>query len=200
MAKMPGVPFVPALNTSGQFAGGRPIGLVLHRTEGRYDHILRAWTVGPNPDRSSAHFLVGKQQGQVVQLVDTTTVANHSKGDANILYLGIEFESIPTSRVHGQDPATNRDPLTRFQREIGARIVDWISQVQRIPLDGPPSKRAMVSRHGRWHGVLSHNDLSDSGLFRTNHGDEIRFSDFIALGVFPTADSPSRWTDDDFLR
>lgn len=199
MAKMPGVPFVQALNTSGAFRGGRPIGLVLHRTEDRYDHVLRSWSVGPNPKQSSAHFLVGKQPGQVVQLVDTATVANHSRNDANVLYLGIEFESILSTRNRGQDPATNLDPLTRFQRETGARIVEWISQVHRIPLDGPPSKRAMIAHQGRWHGVLSHNDLSACGLFRTDHGDEIRFTDFIALGVFPTADSPSDGSGD-FLR
>ena len=49
-------------------------------------------------------------------------------------------------------------------------------------------------------GVLSHNDLSASGLFRTDHGGEMRFTDFIALGIFPTVDSPTRWTDDNFLR
>jgi hypothetical protein len=185
MARMSQIPFAQARSTHGRFAAGCPVGLVLHRTEGHYDNILHAWTVGPNPDQTSAHFLVGKNEYQVVQLVDTNTVANHVRNDANPFYLGIEFESIGTAVRHRQDPATNRDPLTPYQYDIGRSIVNWICQLHGIPKVGPPTRDEMRACRGRWNGVLSHYDIARSGLFRSTHEDEIQFADYMGFGIWP---------------
>jgi len=186
MARMGSIDFKQASLTGGPFGRGNPIGLVLHRTEASYSHLLQAWTRGPNPRHASSHFLVGKQDGQVVQLVDTSTIANHSGPGANQLYLGIEFESIPArSGIRGQDPLVIKDEFTPFQISIGQDIVEWISRTHGIPRIGPPSAVQWRICRGHWNGVLGHADVSRGGYFPTDHGDTLQFIDFIALSVWP---------------
>ena len=186
MARMPDMTFTQANRVGGPFAAGMPIGLVLHRTESPYNQVLRTMTQGPNPRGKSAHFLVGKQDSQVVQLVDTNTVAHHVGPGANQLYLGIEFESI-TARlgIHGQDPLTNLDNLTPFQIDIGRDIVNWICRMHNIPKNGPPTSQQWANCGGRWNGILGHADVSRGGFFHTDHGDELQFLDYIALEIWP---------------
>lgn len=186
MARMGSVPFMQANRVGGAFGRNLPIGLILHRTEASYDHLYNAWVNGPNRRGTSAHFLVGKEESQVVQLVDTGTVANHAGHGANQIYLGVEFESIAARPgVAGQDPLTNLDELTPFQIDIGRDIVDWICRTHNIPKKGPPTAIQWRNCRGRWNGILGHADVSKGGFFHTDHGDELQFIDYIALSVWP---------------
>jgi hypothetical protein len=152
----------------------------LHRTEGSYNHVLVSFQSGPKV----AHFLIGKQDGQAVQLVDTSYKAAHAGPGANDLYIGIEFESIP-GRTRGQDPRVIQDDLTPFQISLGRDVIDWICNAHGIPKVGPPSSAAWKKCTGRWNGVLGHANLSEGGFFHTTHGDTLQFKDFIALGIWP---------------
>jgi hypothetical protein len=69
------------------FKHGNPIGIVLHRTEAGYSHLLTSFQSGPKV----SHFLIGKQDGQAVRFVDTTYKAAHAGPGANDLYIGIEL-------------------------------------------------------------------------------------------------------------
>jgi len=182
MPVYPGVLYQPSRAAAQPFSLGNPIGLVLHRTEGHWAHVLQSFSKGPK----SAHFLVGKQDGQVVQLVDTAFKAQHAGPGANDLYLGIEFESIPARTGYpGQDPRVIRDELTPFQASIGAELVAWIARTHKIPLIGPPDIRQWLKCKGRWNGVLGHANLATGGFFHTTHGDTLQFIDFIVLNVWP---------------
>lgn len=189
---MPGVQFTPSRAHRGPFTRGNPIGLVLHRTEEKWADTLRDFQAGP----VTSHFLIGKQEGQIVQLVDTSQSAMHV-GSASSLYLGIEFESI-TGRKHvrgGQDPRVILDDLTPFQASIGCDVVDWICRNHAIPKVGPPSPAEWRNCLGHWHGVLGHDNLWQRGFFYAikrgrrvseDHGDTLQFLDFISLGVWPS--------------
>jgi hypothetical protein len=185
MAKMFGITYVQAKNASHKFSAGNPIGLVLHRTEASYAHCLKSFQhKGDNP-----HFLIGKNSGEVAQMVDTDIIAHHAKDDANQYYLGIEFESIAARKgyEHKQDPLVNADPLTDFQITMGIHIISWICRTHGIPPVGPPGKEAWEKCGGKWRGVLGHADLSQrikgKKVFRTDHGDTM--ADFLALGILP---------------
>jgi hypothetical protein len=188
---MSSVPFRQANSWGSAFSTGNPIGLVLHRTEGHYRNILNTWTTGPNPGGASAHFLVGKDEGDVVQLVDTSFIAKHVRDDANPFYLGIEFESIPANpHVRGQDPAVIRDGLRLFQIDIGRRIVDWICRTHNIPKVGPPTPQQWQTCQGCWNGILGHQTVASGGFYRTTHGDHLMFNDYMSLGIFPSGAGP----------
>ncbi|HLY20341.1 MAG TPA: peptidoglycan recognition family protein [Bryobacteraceae bacterium] len=185
MPRLSSVPYLPAQCTGGPFGRGLPIGLVLHRTEGNYAHILQTMTQGPNPKQKSVHFMVGKRDGEVIQMVDTNMVAYHVGPGANQIYLGIEFESIKAQDgIHGQDPLTNQDPLTEWQFAKGREIVDWICRTHGIRKVGPPSAREWTKCGGRWHGVLGHADVAKGGYFHTDHGDQLMDRDYILLNVW----------------
>jgi hypothetical protein len=179
MATMPNIPFVESRIHGARFS---PIGLVLHRTESSYAHCLRGFQSGPK----APHFLVGKREGQVVQLVDTSLRAQHVGPGANALYLGIEFESIAAKpHIRGQDPRVIRDELTPFQIATGRDIVDWICKTHGIPKVGPPTSAQWRQCNGHWRGVLGHANVAEGGFFKTDHGDTLQFIDFIALSVWP---------------
>lgn len=184
MAIMPGIPYRRSAATGATFAKGNPVGLVLHRTEAGYDHCLRSFVAGGKG--KAAHFLVGKKEGQVAQLVDTGNQAGHVGPGANALYLGIEFESIAArSGVKGQDPNVISDELTPYQVDIGRQIIDWVCRTHGIPKLGPPKSADWRKCKGRWNGVLGHANLAEGGFFSTDHGDTLVFFDFIALSVWP---------------
>lgn len=135
-----------------------PTAIVLHRTYGpRGDGYAGAYSIGKNGRGGVGigfHFLVGKNQEQVVQFYDTTTKAAHAKG-ANGWAVGIEFD--------GQ----NDQPLTAWQLEQGARIIKAVTDAHRIPrtyYDGPRTK---VS------GVLPHASVPGS-----DHTDTVTRSDW----------------------
>jgi len=179
---MPLIPDIPFARSRVQGARFHPMGLVLHRTEAGYTHCLQGFQAGPK----CPHFLIGKNSGQVVQLIDTAFAGAHVGPGANNLYLGIEFESIPARRgVRGQDPLVNKDPLTPFQASIGQDIVRWISATHGIPRVGPPTSAQWRACHGHWHGVLGHANVAEGNFFRTDHGDTLEFMDFVVLAVWP---------------
>jgi hypothetical protein len=141
---------------------------------------------GPNPNHKSSHVLIGKRDGEVVQLVDTSDIAHHVGPAANDIYLGIEFESKPARPwIKGQDPLTNQDELTPFQASVGLEILTWLSSFHSIPRMGPPKKSQWMNCKGRWHGVLGHADVASGGFYKTDHGDELMFIDYITLDVWP---------------
>src|SRR5215203_1881509 len=110
MAKLPGINFVQARHIGSRFSAGNPVGLVLHRTVGGYAGIFESFRSGNKV--KSAHFLIGKNEGEVAQMADTDTIAYHV-GNANSFYLGIEFESCDNRPGYeGKfDPLNNADPL-----------------------------------------------------------------------------------------
>lgn len=58
--------------------GTRKIGHVFHGTLGSFEGA-KSWLMNPNrPNRTSAHFLVGRERGQIVQLVRTEDEAWHA--------------------------------------------------------------------------------------------------------------------------
>jgi hypothetical protein len=179
MPVMPRISFVRSHARGHPF---RPIGVVLHRTEAGYQHCLRGFQAGPK----TPHFLIGKADGQVVQLVDTSFSGQHVGPGANAVYLGIEFESV-AARPHfrGQDPRVIADELTPFQLQAGRAVLDWIAKTHGIPMVGPPSPVEWRQSMGRWNGILGHADVARGGFYRTDHGDTLQYIDFIVLGVFP---------------
>jgi hypothetical protein len=193
VARMSGANFVQARYTGGAFPPGNPIGVVLHRTGAAgFDHLVDSWRRGPvhkngTPKKTSIHFLVGKEWGQVVQMVDTATIADHV-GLANNLYVGIEFESIEGSgQTEAQkDISANADSLTVHQQKAGYAVIEWLSGTHDIPRVGPPTLHGLLTNNGRWRGFLSHKLVADTNLFRTDHGDQPLPVDYYTLGIFPT--------------
>jgi hypothetical protein len=197
MALVPGIRFVQARYTRGPFAPGRPIGVILHRTgRANFEGLVESWRVGPTYDsgpkkgqakRTSIHFVIGKEDGQVAQLVNTSEAAYHA-GLANEYYVGIEFVSIaaPAGTPKPQeDKVINADSLTHHQVVAGRRILDWISTTHSIPLVGPPTRHEFATANGLWNGVVSHAIVANSGLFGTDHGDEPIGLDWYILGIWP---------------
>jgi N-acetyl-anhydromuramyl-L-alanine amidase AmpD len=180
------MPIMPSVNyqkSAVQAKKFHPVGLVLHRTAVMgYQRLVSSFKAGPK----SPHFMIGKRDGEVVQLIDTDYRGAHAGPGANALYLGIEFESITSNpKIKGLDPAINADELTPAQICSGRDVIDWICRTHNIPKLGPPSAAQMRQGKGRWHGILSHADVANSGYFHTTHGDTILFIDYIALGIWP---------------
>jgi hypothetical protein len=201
MPFMPGIKhsspnFLPGKNFGGVFPWPNPIGILLHRTiaefRGTLDGFLHPGKDGRNLKRGNAHFLVGKDIGNAVQLISTDCIANHAAA-ANKHYIGIEFESIgiPLHKKGEKVPGLDHglyvpaifDELTPFQIVQGGRIIDWICHTHQIPKLGPPSLAELINQKGLWHGVLDHALVSDSKLFATDHGDSIMRRDYERLGI-----------------
>ena len=184
MPIMPGIQFIRSVAQGLPFKLGNPIGIVLHRTEAGYNHLLNSFQSGPKV----SHFLIGKKDGQAVQFVDSKHKAAHVGPGANALYIGVEFESIPArSGYKGQDPLVILDDLTPFQINIGRDVIEWICRTHFIPKVGPPSSAAWRKCKGHWRGVLGHANVAEGSFFHTDHGDTLQAKDFIALGVWPAA-------------
>jgi hypothetical protein len=223
MARMPGIPFAASpFGDKKPFVAPSPLGVVLHRTMAGYSHVKRSFA-GRNAaaPQVTPHFLIAKRPGAdggVVQLVDTGYHAAHvgpsprgKRADphwesANLLYLGIEFESIaPPDHLPMKTRVAlmNADPLTPFQIATGARVIKWLCVTHKIPAKPLPSKlrltretrRALPAplrpsaedlselrkRRGRWNGLLSHADLAEYGHFHDDHGDAINAMDWCLL-------------------
>jgi N-acetyl-anhydromuramyl-L-alanine amidase AmpD len=57
--------------------------VVLHFTLGSYNGAV-SWLMNPNrPNRSSAHYVIGRKEGEIVQLVKITDIAWHAGGINN---------------------------------------------------------------------------------------------------------------------
>ena len=179
---MPIMPDIPFVKSRVQGPAFNAIGIVVHKTEAGYQHCLKGFQHGPK----APHFLIGKREYQVAQLVDTSYLAAHVGPGANALYIGIEFESIlARPGIHGQDPLVNEDELTPYQMWTGRQIIDWICKTHGIRKVGPPTSSQWRQCGGRWPGVLGHANVAEGGFFKTNHGDTVQFIDMIALEVWP---------------
>lgn len=120
--RVPGVPFDAGRHPQGPLT---PTSIVLHRTYGAKgkDTYKGAYSIGKNGRDGQGigfHFLIGKNEGQVVQFYDTTTAAAHAKG-ANSWSVGVEFDGV------------NEDELTDWQVTQGALIVAAVCDAHHIP-------------------------------------------------------------------
>ena len=139
-----------------------PVGIVLHRTAGYFKTgDYKAGKYG-NPRGSSApwksvgfHFLVGKELGEIIQFCSINKHVSHVKKWA-ASYVGIEISGdvgqYKDGLIHGE-------PMTDWQLETVAKIVDWISKEKNIPLVRINHKKQMFQESKAFHGLLSHRDL-----------------------------------------
>jgi hypothetical protein len=182
MALMSEIPFQKAPGHTSPYAAPNPIGVVLHKTESHsYESSLAGFLHGPH----SPHFLVGPNEGQVVQLLDTQFRGEHVE-HANAFYLGIEFYSHPgrPGYEHKQDPKTIREDLTPFQCAMGRKITSWIATTHNIPKVGPPSLAEMRAVNGHWPGFCNHADVSATVPGHGQHGEGLLESDYIIFGIW----------------
>lgn len=61
----------------------KKIAVVLHFTLGAYRGAVEWLSNANRPNRSSAHFVIGRNQGEIVQLVKITDIAWHAGGISN---------------------------------------------------------------------------------------------------------------------
>lgn len=117
MPFMTGIPFYGS-RVNNAHVRFNAVGLVLHRTEAGFNHLLKSFQTATN----APHLLLGKTVGQIVQFVDIDYRAQHVGPGANDLYIGFIFESIPAYRGYrGQDPLVIQDILNIYQVETGKR-------------------------------------------------------------------------------
>jgi len=183
MARLCSIPQEQARYHGGLFHAPYPIGIVLHRTEASYKRVHKGFVEG-GKRHVSAHFLIGKHEGEVVQVVDTNQKAYHVGSGANSYFVGIEFESIAARKgIHGTDPLVNADPLTDFQVKTGRKVIEWLCATHGIPRKGPPTKFEMAGCQGLWRGLLNHRDLrlAPAAFPHASHGDALRREDWQAL-------------------
>lgn len=159
MPWMPGCPSDPA-TPKGSLT---PIAIVLHRTYGQW---AGDYSVGKN--QGYFQFLIGQDDGQWVQFMDTNSVAWHANG-ANFKAFGIELTG------------TNEDTLTPWQLDRLGAVLHWASTTHGIPLTyTDPSVTQPASIHvndGNFQGVISHASVqTDDGS--AQHSDLITLSDY----------------------
>lgn len=171
--RVPGIPFDDGLHPQGVLV---PSAIVLHRTYGVLgkDTYKGAYSIGKNGRGGVGigfHFLVGKNEGQVVQFYDTSTGAAHAKG-ANSWSVGIEFDGV------------NEDPLTDWQVAQAAKIIAAACDAHRIPRTYTTS-----GQRRRIAGCLPHSLVPGS-----DHGDLVTVDDWNRIAArwtgAPTPISP----------
>lgn len=140
--RCPDVPYDPGPSHGGQ----TPSEVICHRTYGRWGGD---YNVGQGSRGSiSFHFLVGPDEGQWVQFVDTDRVAYHAKGD-NTGTIGIEVSG------------TDADRMTDWQVRALAHICRWISDTHGIPLVKYRGPRTSTFHGWRDHGDVAGSDHTD---------------------------------------
>lgn len=143
-----------------------PIAVTLHRTIGQWPGD---YSVGKN--EGLFQFLIGQDDGQWVQFMDTNSVAYHCNG-SNFKSFGIELS--------GQ----NGEPLTAWQIARLGDILRWANTVHGIPLVyQDPAVTPAASIHvndGNFRGVISHVSV------QTDDGSS-QHVDYVPLGEFQTA-------------
>lgn len=175
MGWIPGWPTDPT-EPKGSFT---PIAVVLHRTYGAWGGD---YSVGK---QGIFQFLIGKQAPNRVQFMDANSVAWHCNG-ANFKAVGVELEG------------TNEEPLTDWQKQSLAEVLQYMHTTYDIPLDYlDPATVAPASVHvndGNFRGVISHVSVqTDDGS--QQHTDEITVPDFHAA-TGGTAPAPTEDDDD----
>jgi len=167
--RVDGIPFEQG-NVHGSL---HPIAVVLHRTYGGWPGSKG---VAFGSEGLGFHFLIGKQEGRVVQLADTTQKCWHAKG-GNAWSLGIEFEGV------------NEDPLTDWQIATAGRIVLPVVRAHGIPLDymAPSAGRKAPSP-----GIRNHRNVPGS-----DHDDFVSPDDWQRIVGAMSAEEDDMFTDQD---
>lgn len=142
MARCPDVPFDPGPSHGGQ----SPTEVICHRTYGSWpgDYGVGKGSRGG----ISFHFLVGTDEGQWVQFVDTNEVAYHARGD-NTGTIGIEVSG------------TDGDVMTDWQVRALGHICRWISDTHGIPLVHYQGGRTSTFNGWRDHNQVAGSDHTD---------------------------------------
>lgn len=181
MARCLAVPQDPDIDTnSAGLATITPIAAVVHDTIGVY--------TGPDSGDSQyienhrlAHFVVGEDEGEWEQLLDTEVFAAHANG-ANRKAFGVEFSRLEAGM-----------PLTDWQKYAWAVIREWAATVHGIPnvyLDPTTVPDASVwVNGGTFRGWISHTSVkTDDGS--AQHTDWVPAADFIPTSK-PTPAPPA---------
>jgi hypothetical protein len=123
----------PDANHSGQMSEFR--GLIWHIAEGSYLGTI-GWQQNPISDVSS-HFIIGLNQGEIAQMLDTTQTA-WTQAAGNGHWVSVEFAGFATGQ------------LTTAQFEAAAQLYAWLVHVHGVPvqLAEDPSGRGLG-----WHGM-----------------------------------------------
>lgn len=145
--------------------GLRPGGVtagILHNTYGQYPGDVS--TVSQN---GSAHFVIGKNEGEWVQLADTDSITwNVGNWDLNQHSVALEFTG------------TSEEELTPWQVQAGGHIVAEVSAHYGIPLtydDGSDGPNDVAP----WSGWYAHRAVKpDSG---SQHSDFLTQSEWASL-------------------
>ncbi len=154
-----------------------PLAGVVHDTIGFY--------TGPDSGDSQyienhllAHFVVGEDEGEWEQLIDTEKFAAHANG-ANRYAFGIEFSRIQAGM-----------PLTEWQKDCWAIIRDWAVGAHGIPntyLDPTSVPDASVwVNSGTFHGWISHTSVKTDDD-TPQHSDWVPYADFADTPPVPPA-------------
>jgi N-acetyl-anhydromuramyl-L-alanine amidase AmpD len=144
MSQMPNIPFTAnqAILTPRRVAL-YPTAVVAHRTIGRWAGDYAVLSKDRTP---SCHFLVGHQNPQWVQFVDTNVRANHAAG-ANDWAVGIEVSG------------NNDELMTEWQKARCAEILNWLG----FPLDYYDDAN---NRRSSWVGVISHASIATTPEYK----------------------------------
>ncbi len=158
-----------------------PSGGILHRSYGGW-----GGDVATVRNSGLAHFVVGKDEGQWVQLADTTEVT-YSVGNwqANNATVAIEFTG------------TNEEPLTDWQARAGGEIIRQVSAAHGIEVAYNDGSEGPVY-NGPWVAWRAHRGVHpDQG---TQHTDFITAEDWPRMmGATPPAPGGSGAVADDGL-
>jgi N-acetyl-anhydromuramyl-L-alanine amidase AmpD len=108
--------------------------VVIHTLEGPYEPNIRFFE-RPNDRGVSSHFVVGKEPGQITQMVDIEDVA-HTQGEAAYNYNGvsIEMEGSATEDAHTDALYENTAAVTRYVCEEWG--IDTVHPEGIMPCDG----------------------------------------------------------------
>lgn len=158
-----------------------PVAVTLHRTYGGWGGD---YSVGKN--QGLFQFLIGQDDGQYVQFMETTSVAYHCNG-ANFKSFGVELTG------------TNEDALTAWQVAKLGEVLRYASSEHGIPLvyqdpvSTPPA--SIHVNDGNFRGVISHvSVMTDDGS--SQHTDLVTVADFNAAIQQP-GPTPTPTGDDD---
>ena len=174
---MPGVVHDPRWNHS-SCPALRAGGIVLHRSAGHYgtgDYNAGKWgnashsSTGKKGTTLGFHFLIGKNEGEVIQFCSIHKKVSHVKRWASS-YVGIEFSG---DIGQWKDGLVNGEDLTKWQLDVGIEMINWICGELGIPKKRIKHNNKMFQLDEPFKGLLAHRDLSGN-----NHADSPNKSDW----------------------
>jgi hypothetical protein len=148
---------------------------VVHNTYGQWGGDVSV--VGEN---GSAHFVIGKEEGQWVQLADTDSVTwNCGNWDANNCSVALEFTG------------TSDEDLTDWQTRAGAHIIREVSLFYGIPMDYDDGEHGPVDVPP-FHGWYSHRAIRpDAGSQHTDFISIPEWELMVGTSGTPAVDQPT---------